>query len=74
MSRPSRVTLDPYSLSVKAFRKRLYMAMRERCNIEAASCLIYTTPFEKELAEGNLPWLGAGVVIPLGADTPPPIP
>ena len=63
--------LDPYSLGVKSLRKRLYMRLREERNLRDASCLIFTTPLEEELARKSLPWLGAGAVIPLGADTPP---
>lgn len=63
--------LDPYSLGVKSLRKRLYMKLREERNLRDASCLIFTTPLEEELARKSLPWLGNGVIIPLGADTPP---
>jgi glycosyltransferase involved in cell wall biosynthesis len=63
--------LDPYSLGVKSLRKRIYLELREKRNISDASCLIFTTPLEEELARKSLPWLGAGRVIPLGADTPP---
>jgi glycosyltransferase involved in cell wall biosynthesis len=63
--------LDPYSLGVKSLRKRLYLELREKRNLSDASCLIFTTPLEEELARKSLPWLGAGRVIPLGADTPP---
>jgi glycosyltransferase involved in cell wall biosynthesis len=63
--------LDPYSLGVKSLRKRIYLELREKRNLGDASCLIFTTPLEEELARKSLPWLGAGKVIPLGADTPP---
>lgn len=64
--------LDPYSLGVKSLRKALYMRMREKLNLLGAASLIFTTPFEEELARQASPWLGEGVVIPLGADEPPP--
>lgn len=63
--------LDPYSLGVKAMRKRLYLELREARNLEGASRLIFTTPLEEQLARANLPWLGDSNVIPLGADRPP---
>jgi glycosyltransferase involved in cell wall biosynthesis len=63
--------LDPYSLGVKAMRKRLYLALREGRNLREASRLIFTTPLEEQLARASLPWLGGGDVIPLGADAPP---
>lgn len=63
--------LDPYSLGVKAFRKRLYMKLREARNLTNASCIIFTTPLEEQLARMSLPWLGRGKVISLGADEPP---
>ena len=64
--------LDPYSLGIKAVRKKLYMKLREERNLRGASRLIFTTPLEEELARKSLPWLGLGEIIPLGADTPPP--
>jgi glycosyltransferase involved in cell wall biosynthesis len=63
--------LDPYSLGVKSLRKRVYLKLREERNLRGSSCLLFTTPLEKELARKSLPWLGEGAVIPLGADTPP---
>jgi glycosyltransferase involved in cell wall biosynthesis len=63
--------LDPYSLGVKSLRKRLYMKLREQTNLRHASCLVFTTPLEEELARKSLPWLGKGAIIPLGADRPP---
>lgn len=64
--------LDPYSLGVKALRKRVYLALIEGRNLRGASRLIFTTPLEEQLARASLPWLGEGAVIPLGADGPPP--
>lgn len=65
--------LDPYSLGVKALRKRLYLALREESNLRGASRLIFTTPLEEKLAHASLRWLGGGEIIPLGADLPPPV-
>lgn len=65
--------LDPYSLGVKPVRKRLYMALREGCNLKNADRLVFTTPLEEQLACTSLKWLGKGEVIPLGADQPPPV-
>src|SRR5215510_11766695 len=60
--------LDPYSLSVKRWRKSLYMRAIERKNILAAKRIIYTTTEEARLAQSGMVPLPAGVVIPLGGD------
>jgi glycosyltransferase involved in cell wall biosynthesis len=62
--------LDPYSLSVKCWRKALYLWAIERRNISAAYRLIYTTAEEARLAAVELVSLPKGVVIPLGGDAP----
>jgi glycosyltransferase involved in cell wall biosynthesis len=62
--------LDPYSLSVKRWRKALYLWAIERKNILGAERLIYTTLEEQRLAGGELLSLPKGVVIPLGGDAP----
>ena len=62
--------LDPYSLSVKRWRKALYLWAIEQRNILSAHRLIYTTPEEARLAATQLGSPAKGVVIPLGADAP----
>ena len=62
--------LDPYSLSVKRWRKALYLWAIERRNIMAAERLIYTTAEEMRLAAIKSLSLPKGVVIPLGGDAP----
>lgn len=64
--------LDPYSLSVKALRKRLYLRLSERRNLESAARVLFTTVQEEQLARMCLPWLGESEVIALGGDGPPP--
>jgi glycosyltransferase involved in cell wall biosynthesis len=66
--------LDPYSLRQKRWRKRIYLAVSERRNLHGASRLIYTTFHEQQAAQESLSWLGAGEIIPLGADSPPDMP
>jgi glycosyltransferase involved in cell wall biosynthesis len=66
--------LDPYSLRQKRWRKTIYLAASERRNLEGASRLIFTTFHEQQAARENLSWLGAGEIIPLGADSPPDMP
>jgi len=62
--------LDPYSLTVKRWRKALYFWAIERRNIAAAHRLIYTTSEEARLAAHGLSSPPKGVVIPLGGDAP----
>ena len=62
--------LDPYSLSVKRWRKKLYLWAVERRNILSAECIIYTTPEEARLAETRFLWLPKSVIVPLGGDRP----
>ena len=60
--------LDPYSLSVKALKKSIYLHMFEKHNIARAARIIYTTPEEERLAKlASLP-LPAGELVPLGAN------
>jgi glycosyltransferase involved in cell wall biosynthesis len=66
--------LDPYSLSVKSLKKRLYLRFFERRNLVNARAMLYTTEEERRLAEKALPWLPAGMVVPLGAGPPPAVP
>lgn len=59
--------LDPYSLSVKALKKSLYMKFFEGRNMACAQRMIYTTPEEEKLAAlAGLP-LPRGEIVPLGA-------
>ena len=59
--------LDPYSLSIKALKKSIYLHMFEKQNITRAARIIYTTPEEERLAKlAGLP-LPAGELVPLGA-------
>jgi glycosyltransferase involved in cell wall biosynthesis len=62
--------LDPYSLGIKAIRKRLYLKFREESLLRNAARVIFTSSEEQTLARVTLPWL-AGDVVPLGADEPP---
>ncbi|HEX2972065.1 MAG TPA: glycosyltransferase [Tepidisphaeraceae bacterium] len=43
--------LDPWSLSQRALKKRLYMAWRLRTNLNRAAAIHYTAETERELAE-----------------------
>lgn len=62
--------LDPYSLSVKRWRKALYLWAIEQKNISSAHRLIYTTEEEARLAASQLPSVPKSVVIPLGGNAP----
>jgi glycosyltransferase involved in cell wall biosynthesis len=62
--------LDPYSLTVKRWRKALYLWAIERRNIMAAQRLIYTTDEEMRLVAIKSLSPPKGVVIPLGGDAP----
>jgi glycosyltransferase involved in cell wall biosynthesis len=62
--------LDPVSLSMKRWRKALYLWTIERTNLMSADRLIYTTGEEARLARSTNLSLPNGVVIPLGADAP----
>jgi glycosyltransferase involved in cell wall biosynthesis len=59
--------LDPYSLSVKALKKSIYLQFFERRNMACAQRMIYTTSEEERLAGlAGLP-LPLGELVPLGA-------
>jgi glycosyltransferase involved in cell wall biosynthesis len=62
--------LDPYALSQKAWRKKVYMAVTERRNLQGACRLLFTTLHEWQAAQKSLSWLGPGEIIQLGADRP----
>ena len=59
--------LDPYSLSVKARKKSIYLQFFESHNMARAQRMIYTTSEEERLAAlAGLP-LPPGELVPLGA-------
>ena len=62
--------LDPYSLTVRRWRKALYLWAIERRNILAAQRLIYTTEEEMRLAAIKAFSPPKAVVIPLGGEAP----
>jgi glycosyltransferase involved in cell wall biosynthesis len=62
--------LDPYSLSVKRWRKALYLWAVEQRNIAAAERLIYTTAEEARLAATQIASLPKAAIVPLGGDAP----
>jgi glycosyltransferase involved in cell wall biosynthesis len=59
--------LDPYSLSVKALKKSIYLQLFERHNIAGAQRIIYTTLVEQRLAALAGLRLPPGELVPLGA-------
>jgi glycosyltransferase involved in cell wall biosynthesis len=59
--------LDPYSLSVKALRKFIYLQLFERRNLASAQRVIYTTSEEERLARLAGFRLPPGELVPLGA-------
>ena len=61
-------SIDPWSLSQHPGRKRALMWLGARALLSGASRVHYTADEEQRRAEGALPWLPAGVVIPLGID------
>ncbi len=61
-------SIDPWSLSHHPGRKRALMWLGARALLSGASRVHYTADEEQRRAEGALPWLPPGVVIPLGID------
>jgi len=61
--------LDPYSLSVKALKKSLYLRLFESRNMARAQRMIYTTSEEERLAARAGLRLPPGEIVPLGART-----
>jgi glycosyltransferase involved in cell wall biosynthesis len=59
--------LDPYSLTIKALKKSIYLQLFERHNIACAQRIIYTTPEEERLAALAGLRLPPGHLVPLGA-------
>jgi glycosyltransferase involved in cell wall biosynthesis len=62
--------LDPYSISVKRWRKALYLWGIERKNVLEAKRLICTTPEEARLARTVIPTAPETTILPLGGDCP----
>jgi glycosyltransferase involved in cell wall biosynthesis len=62
--------LDPYSLGVRRWRKRAYMAAVEGDHLRQAHRLIYTTSEEQRLADSQVSKLPGGAVVRLGAEAP----
>jgi glycosyltransferase involved in cell wall biosynthesis len=63
-------SLDPWSMSQKAFRKRVMWRVAVKRMLDGAAAIHYTTADEQRLAEGSLA-LGRGVVVPLGVEIEP---
>jgi glycosyltransferase involved in cell wall biosynthesis len=61
-------SLDPWSLGRRRWAKRALLASTAGRLLRGAAAIQYTTPEEQELAEAALPWLPAGVVVPLALD------
>lgn len=61
-------TLDPWSLARHRWRKQVLLRFGGRASLEGASLMHYTTEAEGHLARQALPFLPAGVVVPLGVD------
>ncbi len=61
--------LDPWSLRRRGLKKRIWMALRERRNLDAAAALHFTS-VEEELATHELRLRPPGFVIPLGVELP----
>ena len=59
--------LDPYSLSVKALKKSVYLKFFESRNMAGAERMIYTTSEEEKLAALAGLRLPRGEIVPLGA-------
>ena len=61
-------TLDPWSMTQKSLRKRLFWQVAGRGIMEHAAAVHYTSEAEKRLTESSL-GLNHGRVIPLGVET-----
>jgi glycosyltransferase involved in cell wall biosynthesis len=59
--------LDPYSLSLKALKKSVYLKFFEGPNMACAQRMIYTTSEEERLASLAALRLPRGAIVPLGA-------
>lgn len=62
--------LDPYSLGIKALKKRAYMGVVERRMIRGAAGVLFTADEERDLAVAQIGDVPNAGVVGLGADTP----
>lgn len=62
--------LDPYSLGIKAFRKRAYLKVVENRTLRGAAGVLFTADVERDLAVAQLRYLPTPGVVSLGADIP----
>jgi glycosyltransferase involved in cell wall biosynthesis len=62
--------LDPYSLGVKALRKRLYLKLVERRMLAGAASVLFTADDERDLAIDQVGYVPNPQVVGLGADAP----
>jgi glycosyltransferase involved in cell wall biosynthesis len=63
--------LDPHSMSLKSWKKRLYGGVIEFPALRKATGLMFTHPEEERLARQTCGKLPAGYVVPLGTAAPP---
>ena len=62
--------LDPYSLGIKALRKRAYLSIVESRTIRGATGVLFTAHDERDLAVAQIGRVPNPLVIGLGADAP----
>ncbi len=62
--------LDPYSLGIKALKKRAYMGIVERRMIQGAAGVLFTADEERDLAVAQIGDVPNPGVVGLGADMP----
>ena len=60
--------LDPWSLARHGWRKQLLFKLGVRDLLRHAAGIHYTSEAERQLAQGALPWLPQGIVVPLGVE------
>jgi len=63
--------LDPYSLGIRALKKRAYLRMVENRVIRGAAGVLFTADEERDLAMAQVGRVPNPGVVGLGADTPP---
>jgi len=63
--------LDPYSLGIRALKKRAYLRMVENRVIRGAAGVLFTADEERDLAMAQVERVPNPGVVGLGADTPP---
>jgi glycosyltransferase involved in cell wall biosynthesis len=61
-------SLDPWSLARHGWRKQLLLKLGARELLRRAVAIHYTSEAEQRLAEGALPWLPSGLIVPLGVE------